>query len=148
VNNIATYEQLQTEGYYGQCGQDKLIIETLFPGKTNGVFVDIGANDGVTFSNTYLLEKLGWSGLVIEPIPSIYEQLSTIRECITVSGCVSAVSGKETFRLAHMLFENHYYNNINDLFRYCDATVESKKKDTKFIFLKSNKPNVGNVKIY
>lgn len=33
-----------------------------------------------------------------------------------------------------MLFEQTY-NNIDDLFRYCDATVVSKKKDTKFIFL-------------
>jgi len=40
----------------------------------------------------------------------------------------------------HMLFEQPY-NNIDDLFMYCDATVESKKKDTKFIFLKSNKPS-------
>ena len=56
----------------GACGQDTLIAE-LLGSKRDGVFIDIGANDGVTISNTYFLEKeLGWSGVAIEPIPSIF----------------------------------------------------------------------------
>ena len=100
---MGIYEKLCEEGYYSQCGQDKLIVETLFPNKNNRTFVDIGANDGITFSNTYLLEKMGWTGITVEPIPLVYEQLAKNRTCITVSGCVSNTSGKKVFRLASML---------------------------------------------
>lgn len=41
----------------------------------NGFFVEAGANDGVKQSNTYYFEKyLGWKGLLIEPIPEIFER--------------------------------------------------------------------------
>lgn len=40
-----------------------------------GYFVESGANDGVWQSNTYFLEQhRGWSGLLIEPIPELFER--------------------------------------------------------------------------
>jgi len=37
-----------------------------------GVFVEAGSNDGVKQSNTYYFEKIrGWTGLLIEPVPSL-----------------------------------------------------------------------------
>lgn len=37
-----------------------------------GVFVEAGANDGVEQSNTYYFEKFrGWTGLLVEPEPSL-----------------------------------------------------------------------------
>jgi FkbM family methyltransferase len=42
----------------------------LFLGKRNdGIFVEVGANDGVSFSNTWGLAEQGWRGYLIEPIP-------------------------------------------------------------------------------
>lgn len=92
-------EDLKAEGYCSQCGQDKWIVERLFPGETKGTFVDIGANDGIAYSNTYVLEKLGWDGLAVEPIPSVYERLVRNRRCTTVHGCVAPRSGRERFRV-------------------------------------------------
>ena len=41
----------------------------------NGIFVEAGANDGFTQRNTYYLERfLGWSGLLVEAIPSLCER--------------------------------------------------------------------------
>lgn len=37
------HQQLTTEGYFSQFGQDKWIIERLFPNKKKRFFVDIGA---------------------------------------------------------------------------------------------------------
>lgn len=34
-----------------------------------GKFLDVGANDGVTFSNTHALALNGWTGVCIEPSP-------------------------------------------------------------------------------
>jgi FkbM family methyltransferase len=40
--------------------------------KSGGFFIEAGANDGVTQSNTFLLERdHNWRGLLIEPIPDL-----------------------------------------------------------------------------
>ncbi len=40
-----------------------------------GFFVEAGANDGFTQSNTYYFEaRRGWSGILIEPVPELAEQ--------------------------------------------------------------------------
>jgi FkbM family methyltransferase len=96
--NKVHYSKQQLNGYYSQCGQDKFIHEILLPGVHNGIFVDIGANDGINISNTYFLEKLGWTGLAIEPIPEIYERLNANRSCVTVNGCIGSPAGKRRFR--------------------------------------------------
>lgn len=93
-------DRLKEEGYFSQCGQDKWIVEKIFFGKRLGVFVDIGANDGVSLSNTLYLERnLDWTGLAVEPIPHIYEKLKRNRLCHTVQGCVGPRNGKELFRI-------------------------------------------------
>ena len=44
-------------------------------GYQNGFFIEAGANDGYSQSNTYYLEKKqGWTGLLIEGIPELYEK--------------------------------------------------------------------------
>lgn len=43
--------------------------------KRCGTFIEAGANDGQTQSNTLYFEQyLGWSGLLVEPVPSLAEQ--------------------------------------------------------------------------
>jgi FkbM family methyltransferase len=68
LNNWTVYEDS-----YAQNGEDKL-VELLLP---NGVksFIDIGANDGVLFSNTYKFAKNGARGVCIEPSPLAFSKL-------------------------------------------------------------------------
>jgi FkbM family methyltransferase len=41
----------------------------------NGFFVEAGANNGIKQSNTYYLEAIkGWRGILIEPVPHLYQQ--------------------------------------------------------------------------
>lgn len=85
------------EGGYAACGQDILIAE-LLSHKKNGTFFDIGANDGVTISNSYYFEKeLGWSGVAVEPIPSVFAKLQSNRSCHLVNGCVTPEPGTAKF---------------------------------------------------
>jgi FkbM family methyltransferase len=100
LNAINFWIQKRLSGkYYSQHGQDKFVTEKLFPGKVDGVFVDIGANDGISFSNTYLLEKIGWKGIAVESIPAVYSELVRNRNCTTVNACIAAQTGTELFRV-------------------------------------------------
>jgi len=83
--------------YYGQYQQDKY-LDKLFKGKTKGTFVDIGAHDGLTFSNSYFFEKeRNWKGVCVEPIPEIFAKLKELRSCIKINGCISDKVGTEKF---------------------------------------------------
>jgi FkbM family methyltransferase len=90
--------ELQAQGYFSQCGQDKWVMETAFPGLRGGVFVDIGAHDGISFSNTYVLERsMGWTGLAIEPMPDVCDRLERNRRCLKVRGCIGGFNGTAAF---------------------------------------------------
>jgi len=59
-----------------QMNQDIILDEQLFKGKQNGIFVEIGALDGIGGSNTYFFEKeRNWSGILIEPNPIEFKKL-------------------------------------------------------------------------
>lgn len=76
--------------YFSQCGQDKFLNEVLFNGKKDGVFLDIGANDGVSFSNSYFFEKvLGWKGICFEPLKTAFEKLEQCRSSVNINACAA-----------------------------------------------------------
>jgi FkbM family methyltransferase len=61
---------------YSQLQQD--CIASLLHSKTKEYepfFVEVGASDGVTFSNTKFLQDLGWRGCLIEPAPTSFAKL-------------------------------------------------------------------------
>lgn len=87
-----------TSSYASQLGQDQLLNEQLFKNKKYGVFVDIGAHDGIAFSNTYFFEKeLGWTGLCFEPLPHVFERLKNNRTCACINACVGKAEGRAPF---------------------------------------------------
>jgi FkbM family methyltransferase len=56
--------------------------------KHGGFFVEAGANDGISQSNTLYFEKyLGWRGLLIEPIPELAEKCRRNRPRCIVENC-------------------------------------------------------------
>lgn len=59
--------------FRSQFGEDLLLFD-LFDGQFDGFFIEAGAFNGVDFSATYVFEQLGWSGLLIEPIPQRFEE--------------------------------------------------------------------------
>lgn len=83
--------------YFSQLGQDKFIDE-YFNQKTNLVFLDIGAHDGVTLSNTYFLEKeRNWTGLCVEAQPSEFKKLLENRKCSCVNLAITNFDGEIDF---------------------------------------------------
>jgi FkbM family methyltransferase len=84
--------------FYSQYGQDKWLYEHYFKNKKNGTFLEIGADDGIDKSNTYFFEqKLGWTGLCIEPSPSRFKLLKENRQCLCENIALSNKVGTEEF---------------------------------------------------
>jgi FkbM family methyltransferase len=66
--------------FQGQADQDVLAY-LYFKGRRDGFFLDIGAYDGKTYSNTYALEQIGWKGVCLEPLPDAFARLRQNRRC-------------------------------------------------------------------
>ena len=74
--------------YFSHIGQDRWVAE-VFNLKKNGYFLDFGAFDGITISNTYWLEKtLMWNGICVEPNPTFYPELCKLRTSTTVNSAL------------------------------------------------------------
>ena len=58
---------------YSQYYED-VLLRKVFKNKI-GTCVEVGANDGITFSNTLLFERLGWICVLIEPDPNLYRKI-------------------------------------------------------------------------
>lgn len=54
-------------------GLNKIYMDA-FGFKTDGSFVEVGAYDGVAWSNTNCLAQVGWKGLMFEPVPAHYKR--------------------------------------------------------------------------
>jgi len=67
--------------FYSQAGQDVWAMQKT---KGKGIYVDVGAYDGIESSNTYALELAGWKGICIEPNPQAFEKLYKNRKCIVI----------------------------------------------------------------
>lgn len=61
---------------YSQNNEDTIICN-YFKGRT-GVLLDIGANDGYTFSNSLALIDAGWAAVLVEPSPTAFKKLEEL----------------------------------------------------------------------
>ena len=83
--------------FYSQGNQDKWICE-IFKYKKDGFFIDIGAMDGIQYSNSYTLEKfLGWNGICIEPSLISFKSLNSNRKSININAAISNFDGYAYF---------------------------------------------------
>lgn len=60
---------------YSQHGEQQIILD-YFEG-CHGVVMDIGANNGITFSNSRALLELGWYGILVEPCEKTFKELES-----------------------------------------------------------------------
>ncbi|MDO9438424.1 FkbM family methyltransferase [Hydrogenophaga sp.] len=71
----------------------------------NGYFVELGANDGVTQSNSLYFEKhRGWRGLLVEPTPHNFlkcRKNRASRSSVYCAACVSFEYDQEFVRIAY-----------------------------------------------
>lgn len=81
--------------YYGQLKQDEYVYNKFFQGITDGIYVDIGAHDGVSASNTFFFDQLGWKGVCVEPIKDRFLELEKNRTSKNYNCVISDLDAKE-----------------------------------------------------
>jgi FkbM family methyltransferase len=133
---------------YSQIGQDLAVLE-YYKNKKNGYFVEVGASDGVSLSNTYLLEKeFDWKGICVEALPSKFKDLCKNRpNAICIEKAVFNVSGLSLhFDIAHsfdMLSGLSDYNInqrwVNQIKRNC-TTINVKSITLTDLLKEANAP--------
>jgi len=84
--------------YYSQFKQDEWLYNNYFKDKKNGIFLEIGADDGVDKSNTMFFEEtLGWNGICVEPSHKRFKLLADNRKCICENCALSNSVGEVEF---------------------------------------------------
>jgi FkbM family methyltransferase len=137
--------------FFSQHGED-IILERLFP-STNGTCVEVGANDGITFSNSYHFEKKGWKCILIEPTAELCEGIRKVRNAMLFECAASNVEGEAVFHVAEgvelysSLEKNCTMKNMiaSDNLNIKDVTVKTRRLDD--ILKESNIKNIDFISI-
>ena len=73
-SSVLLKNYFETKSSYSQHGEDLLVEQIIKPNRITS-FLDIGANDGVLFSNTFKFAKGGAKGICLEPSNSSFLKL-------------------------------------------------------------------------
>jgi FkbM family methyltransferase len=133
--------------FNSQDKQDEYLETNIFKGYKNGVFIDVGAHDGISINNTLYFEKYhNWSGINVEPIKTVYDKLvinrpnninincavcnhNGISDFLCNTGYTEMISGlKDNFDPRHIFRlqrENQQMGSTTELIQ-----VETKKLET------------------
>jgi FkbM family methyltransferase len=104
---------------YSQYGEQEFILN--YFGDTKGVFIDIGAADGINNSNTKKLIENGWCGLLVEPTPVNYNRLVEMHsnnKSIIIENCGCGDVTKDSI----------FYIDNNDDYHQISTFLEEQKK--------------------
>jgi FkbM family methyltransferase len=82
-----------------QFGEDRRLAE-IFRGVAQGVCLEVGAYDGVTGSATLAFERLGWTTILVEPLPELAAAIRRARSGRLFEAAAGPVNGTVTFRRA------------------------------------------------
>jgi len=77
LSNLKFLVKPSKDGGYSQSEEDLKIVKW-FPEKT-GSYLDIGAGDPILGSNTYLFYRMGWRGILVEPLSLNVRMLKLFR---------------------------------------------------------------------
>ncbi len=119
--NLFSHIIKNIEKSHGQLQQDLLAqwIHANCRKPHPGYFVEFGATDGVSISNTYLLELDGWQGILAEPAQNWHKALIKNRRAIIDTRCVYSKSNQ---KIEFFESEESEYSTV---FRYRDSDAHA-----------------------
>ena len=98
--------------------------------KDDGIFVEVGANNGLAYSNTYHLTKIGWQGVYIEPIPYLYQRLLMLHNGNPKIKVVNAFMSSEAGEVDMYEYNESYSGNPAWLEKFGGKFVTRASKKT------------------
>lgn len=109
---------------YSQNNEEEIILN-YFSDQEQGIFLDIGANDGITLSNVRALAEKGWKGCLVEPSIICYEKAKENYkgfQRIRIENCaIGTTTGRVKF------YESGSHLNIGD-HSLVSSTIEEETK--------------------
>lgn len=109
--------------FHGQDREDEYALKNFFRGKNTGTYLEMGALDGVRYSNTMYYQQVGWKGVLIEPNTAMYSLLKQNRPldvCINLAVCdhpqpVHFIGGAELGGIWEFMsepYKQQWYSNV------------------------------------
>lgn len=99
-------------------------IWSLLGYKAEGYFIEVGGYDGVSFSGSFFFEGVGWSGLLVEADPDLFEKCLAARPgCRVVNAAVGAPGSAGTVTLSRVSGAQNA-----DALSYVNATARHQKR--------------------
>lgn len=100
--------------FFSQQKEDEILYHK-YLNYRNGIFIELGAMDGITYSNTLFFEKeLGWNGVLIEPTNQFNQLKNNRPNCININCAISEIDGEVEFignlalgGITNTMHENH-----------------------------------------
>jgi FkbM family methyltransferase len=81
--------------FYSQFGEDKILFE-IFQKKTNGLCVEVWANNGIDDSTSFFFEQIGWKCILVEPNPFLCQKIRKERNALLYECAASNRMDTET----------------------------------------------------
>jgi FkbM family methyltransferase len=141
--------------FQGQFFQDMiayLYLQAKINDERERIYIDIGANNGIGASNTYIFEQLGWKGICIEPQPDIFRQLKKYRKCDCYNVALSSQSNNEVKFVKINAFNGSlsgFYDGISeshkDWAKKTDRVEYINVKTMTFEDIMKNYPNIKHI---
>jgi FkbM family methyltransferase len=85
--------------FYSQFGEDR-ILSRIFDTDRRGVCVEVGANNGIDGSTTLYFEQRGWECVLVEPNPTLCQELRRTRNAQIFQCAASSQPGVATLQIA------------------------------------------------
>lgn len=91
---------------------EQRLVWDFFDHRPHGVFVEVGANHPTRENQTWFLEQQGWTGVLVEPNPDLFEMLRTQRPR---SRAVQAAVGEREGEVELLLGENDLHSTLSQV---------------------------------
>ena len=120
---------------YSQCGED-FFITKFFTKQKKGTYLDIGAFNPIKYSNTYLLYKIGWTGINIDLNQTSIDLFNIVRPK-DINICAAISDKEENVKVS---IEN-IFSPLNTISLSRSKKLNSKSIKKNSYYVKSQKIN-------